>query len=78
MRAGSPEFMLKLICRSRMPMLEDLWWDLKSWQVTEGWLDQMATHLKLYSPRLDTDKLSHMGPGGHSESVGDSDDNISW
>ncbi|KAG8947205.1 hypothetical protein FRC04_010928 [Tulasnella sp. 424] len=68
MRAGSPELMLKLISRSRMPILEDLWWDLKSWHVTDGWLDQMVTRLKLYSPRLDTDKLYHMGPGGHSES----------
>lgn len=56
LRHGDAEVLWKLIQRSRMPMLEYLWWDARSrpWNQQR---DKMAAQLKLHSPKLDIDML---------------------
>lgn len=66
---------LRLLSHSRMPMLECLWWDTQGGAARED-IDQLATQLKLYSPKLDTDTLYCMGTGDHSDSANYSDNYI--
>ncbi|KIO33316.1 hypothetical protein M407DRAFT_17870 [Tulasnella calospora MUT 4182] len=63
----------KLILRSRMPILECLYWDAASVPPNHT-IDAMAAQLKQYSPKLDTDMLYHIPTGDSSDSFGDSDD----
>lgn len=73
---GYSEHMLELISRSRMPMLKCLWWNAGG-RPARSDMDQLVMQLKLYSPRLDTGMLYHMGPLDHNGSVSDSDDDTS-
>lgn len=52
-----PGVMLRLVRHSRMPMLEYLCWNAGGPQPVEFERDQIAAHLKLYSPKVDTDML---------------------
>ncbi|KAG8919371.1 hypothetical protein FRC00_011429 [Tulasnella sp. 408] len=60
-QSGNPTVTPALILRSRMPMLKYLWWETGTW--AEGHdvhVQRVAAHLKLYSPKFDTDMLSRI------------------
>lgn len=67
--------MRKLVFRSRMPMLECLWWDIGS-KLDDRTLDEMAAQLKLYSPKLDVDILYRMNSRESGAVSSDSDEDI--
>ncbi|KAG8963910.1 hypothetical protein FRC05_004361 [Tulasnella sp. 425] len=75
-RGGNPRTTLKLMLRSRMPMLERLVWD--SWTGSGGQhaKNLMVPHLKTYSPRLNVDVLyasSNVDDDGFTDS-----DEVCW
>ncbi|KAG8975711.1 hypothetical protein FRC05_005229 [Tulasnella sp. 425] len=56
-RLGHPRLTLKLMSRSRMPMLECLRWDAWTGPGNHIVYDGIVPHLKTFSPKLDIDML---------------------
>lgn len=74
MRKGHPRVTLRLIIRSRMPVLGCLSWDKLTGPGNNRVQGPIAEHLKLHSPKLDIDRMYALNNGDDTTTDLDNDD----